>query len=92
MYEKNGKIFVLCAGDNSVYTYDISKNIVSTEKLPVEGFSKAFTPISNSNYAVITNMSDFKYVVYDMEKNKAVQTLPISDYVNMITILDRVNE
>ncbi|MBE7705364.1 MAG: hypothetical protein E7Z90_06100 [Cyanobacteria bacterium SIG29] len=92
MYEKNGKIFILCAGDNSVYTYDVSKDTVGVEKLPVDGFSKAFTPISNSNYAVITNMSDYKYVVYDMEKNKAVQTFPINDYVNMITILDRVNE
>ena len=61
-------------------------------KLPVDGFSKSFTPVPNSNLAVITNMADLKYVVYDMEKDKAIQTLPINDYINTITILDRINE
>lgn len=92
MYERNNNIYVLCAGDNTVYTYNISKDNVSAQKLPVDGFSKAFTPVPNSNLAVITNMSDLKYVVYDMDKDKALQTFPISDYVNMITILDRTNE
>lgn len=92
IYERNNKIYVLCAGDNTVYTYNIAKDSVSAQKLPVDGFSKAFSPVPDSNLAVITNMSDLKYVVYDMEKDKALQTLPISDYVNMITILDRTNE
>lgn len=92
MYEKNGKIYVLCAGDNSVYTYDIASENLSVEKLPTEGFSKAFAPVPNSNLAVITNMSNLKYVIYDMDKNKAVQTIPINDYINTITILDRGNE
>lgn len=92
IYERNNKIYVLCAGDNTVYTYNIAKDSVNAQKLPVDGFSKAFSPVPDSNLAVITNMSDLKYVVYDMEKDKALQTLPISDYVNMITILDRTNE
>ncbi len=91
MAEKSGNIYVLCAGDNTVYTYNISEDMVKSEKLPVEGFSKAFTPVPNSNLAVITNMSDLKYVVYDMEKSKPLQTLPISEYINMITILERKN-
>ncbi len=91
MYVKNKKIFVLCAGDNSVYVYDVSNGELKSEKLPVDGFSKAFTPVPNSNLAVITNMSDLKYVVYDTDKEKSVQTLPISEYINMITILDRKN-
>lgn len=90
MYLKDNKIFVLCAGDNSVYSYNVdgSSNL-KAEKLPMEGFSKSFTPVGNSNYAVITNMADLKYVVYDMSKEKSVATLPISEYINMITILDK---
>ncbi len=91
MTEKNGNIFVLCAGDNSVYSYNINNDTVTGNKLPMEGFSKAFSPVPNSNLAVITNMSDLKYAVYDMEKNKVVQTQPISEYINMITILERKN-
>ena len=92
MYSKSNKIYILCAGENTVYTYDLASEGLTKEKLPVEGFSKAFTPVPNSNLAVITNMADLKYVVYDMDKNKALQTLPINDYINMITILDRTNE
>ncbi len=92
MYERNGNIYVLCAGDNSVYTYNALSAELKTTKLPIDGFSKSFAPVPNSNLAVITNMADFKYVVYDMDKDAAVQTIPVSDHINMITILDRVNE
>ncbi len=88
----NGKLFVLCAGNNTVYTYNLSDGTLNSEKLPVDGFSKAFTPVPNSNLAVVTNMADLKYVVYDMSKEKAVQTLPISEYINTITVLERKDE
>ncbi len=91
IYSKDKKLYVLCAGNNSVYTYDTDSKELKTEKLPVDGFSKAFTPVPNSNLAIITNMSDLKYVVYDTTKDKAIQTLPISEYINMITILERKN-
>lgn len=91
MYEYNKKIYVLCAGDNTVYTIDPKQDKLTGTKLPVEGFSKSFTPITGSSLAVITNMGDLKYVVYDMDKEKAIQTLPISEYINSITILDRKN-
>ncbi len=89
MYEYNGNIFILCAGDNSVYKYDIQTGELRKEKLPVDGFSKSFSPVPNSNLAVITNMADLKYVVYDMDKERAIQTLPISEYINTIIILER---
>ena len=91
MYRQNGVIYILCAGDNSVYNYNIVADTVNMEKLPIEGFSKSFTPVPNSNLAIITNMSDLKYVVYDMDSAKAVQTLPISEYINTITVLERKN-
>ncbi|MCD7879072.1 MAG: hypothetical protein LUG16_03965, partial [Candidatus Gastranaerophilales bacterium] len=90
-YKYNDNIFVLCAGNNTVYKYNIDTNAVLSYKLPVDGFSKSFTPVPGSNLSVITNMSDLKYVVYDMDKNKAVQTLPVSEYINMITILERTD-
>ena len=92
MYERNGNIYVLCAGDNSVYKYNLSMENAQVTTLPIGGFSKAFTPIPNSNLAVVTNMADLKYVVYDMDKDKAIQTLPVSEYINMITVLDRAHE
>ncbi len=91
MVERGEFVYVLCAGNNSVYAYNKTTNELLVDKLPTDGFSKAFTPVSGTNYAVVTNMSDLKYVIYDMDKNKSVQTQPISEYINMITILERKN-
>ena len=90
--ERNGNVYVLCAGDNTVYTYNASNDNLKVNKLPIEGFSKSFAPVPNSNLAVVTNMVDLKYVVYDMDKDAPVQTLPINEHINMITILDRTHE
>ena len=91
MVLRNGNLYVLCAGDNTVYTYNVDSGKLVTEELPVGGFSKAFSPVPNSTLAVITNMADLKYVVFDMDKNRAIQTLPINEYINTITILERSN-
>lgn len=92
MYKYNNDIFVLCAGDNTVYKYNLNSNEVTNTKLPMEGFSRTFSRVPGTNLAVITNMADMKYAVYDMEQAKALQIIPISDYVNTITILERNNE
>lgn len=89
LYIRNNKVYVLCAADNSVHIYNPKENTTIVEKLPVDGFSKAFSPVPNSNLAVITNMANLKYVVFDMDKNKSIQTLPINEYINSITILER---
>lgn len=91
MYYRDGKVFVLCAGDNSVYVYDTQTEEVKNTTLNVEGFVKAFTPVPSSDIAVITNMANYNYAVYDMSKEKVLQTQPVSDYINMITILERNN-
>ena len=92
LQERNGKLYVLCAGENTVYSYNVADESINSVKLPVDGFAKTFALIPNSNIAVITNMSDLKYVVYDTNKNQALQTIPINDYINNITILDRAHE
>ena len=92
IYERNNNVYVLCAGDNTVYTYNATNDNLKVNKLPVDGFSKSFAPVPHSNLAVITNMMDLKYVVYDMEKDAPVQTIPINEHINMITILDRTHE
>ncbi len=91
MINKGERILVLCAGNNSIYSYNTSDDSVISEKLPMDGFSKALTPVPNSNLAIVTNMSDYKYAVYDTVKNKTLDVFPVSDYINMITILERPN-
>lgn len=91
MFEKNNKIYILCAGNNTVYDFDINQNKLTETKLPTDGFSTSFSPVPNSDLAIITNMADLNYVVYDMAKDKALQTHPISEYINTITVLERKN-
>ena len=92
MYKRGNIIYLLCAGDNTIFTYDINTTELLGENLMVDGFPKAFTPVPNSNLAIITNMSELKYVVYDMDKKQPTQILPINDYINMITVLERKHE
>ena len=91
MVNKGEKIYVLCAGNNTIYSYNMTDDSILSEQLPVKGFSKALTPVPNSNLAVVTNMSDYNYAVYDLEKNKTLDVMPVNDYINMITILERPN-
>ena len=89
IYKNDNKVFVLTAGDNTVYTYDTETFEVQSEKLPVDGFSSAFTPVCDTKYAIITNMSEYKFVVFDMNKNKPTKTFPVNEHINMITIIER---
>ncbi len=89
IYKKDNVIYVLSASDNTVYMYNTESLEVRSEKLPVDGFSSAFTPVSDTKYAIITNTSEFKFVVFDMDKGKATKTMPVSEHINMITVIER---
>lgn len=89
IYKKGDKVYVLSAAENSVFVYDTQTLEVVSASLPVDGFSSAFTPVTDTNYAVITNTSEYKYVVFDMNKNKATNTFPVAEHINTITIIER---
>lgn len=89
MVYKNGMIFVLSAVTNSVDVFNPQANsLEKTVPLKIEGFSTKFNLIKDSNMAIITNVLEKKYVVFDFEKQKVLQVNPIDVPISTLTIVD----
>jgi len=82
--------YVLCAQDNEIHKVDLKEQkVVEVIKLPVRGFSTKFVKIKNSNLALITNVAERKYVIFNYETGKVESTMPICTYVSNLYILDK---
>ena len=90
MIEHNDKLYIL-SGNNELCVLNLSDyQVEKTTKLNTNGFSNRILPVPNSNYAIITNASDKKYFVYDLDKNEVVQTVPTAININNIKLLNKV--
>lgn len=84
------KIYILCAKSNQLNVYDIkTNNIVKTFDLPVNGFSKKLTRVDNTNFAVISNARDEKYLIFDLNSNSTIQQVPLNTKINDLVILNK---
>lgn len=89
----NDFAYVLCAQNNEIYKIDLKEaKVVEIIKLPVRGFSTKFVKVKNSNLALITNVSEKKYVIFNVETGKVESTMPICTYVSNLYILDKKAE
>lgn len=85
----NGFLYVLSAS-NQINIFNMTDyQIVKTEKLKTNGFSKQIVQVGTSNYAIITNAADKKYFVFDMKKNEVVQTVPSDIVVTNLKIINK---
>ena len=84
------KLFILSSHQNILTVFDTkSQKTLKEIKLPTNGFSRRITLVPNSNYALITNVLEKKYLVFDLEKETVVQAVNISTPINMITVVER---
>ena len=87
---RDGKLFILSASMNSIDVFNPQTNVVEkTIPLKIAGFSTQFNPIKNSNMVLITNVVEKKYVVFDLEKQKILQTNPIDVLISTITVVNQ---
>lgn len=87
------KIFVLCALNNQIYVVNTQSNSVERViKLPLNGFSTQMVEVPNNrgNMVIISNVVEKKYVLFDLEKQKVVQILPIEIPVGSLRVVDKV--
>ncbi len=86
----NGKLFVLSAEKNAIYTYKISPSLqaAGTISTQLSGFS---TNISQAGgIALVMNMTDHHYSVVDLNKEKVINVIPINKAVNSVTVTERL--
>ena len=82
------KLYILGANKNQLDIYDIKTNeIIKTVDLPISGFSKKLTRVDNTNYIVISNAREEKYLIFDMDTYSTVQQIPINTRVNNLVIV-----
>ena len=75
---------------NSIDVFNTETNEVEkTIPLNIAGFSTKFNPIKKSNMAIITNVIEKKYVVFDLENQKVLQINPIDVPISTITVLNQ---
>ena len=87
----NNNLYILGAQNNQIQRINIfdekDSEIIDLE---LAGFSSRFNRIENSNLAIIIDIKENKYVVFDFEKNKALKTYSMSIPVKDIIIADKV--
>lgn len=85
----DNKLYILCAS-NELDVFNLEDySMISQVKLPGNGFSKKLVKLPNANIILITNVSDKKYYVFDMNKNAIIQTVNTNMYINDLQFMNR---
>lgn len=95
MIEYNNLLYVLGAKENELYIVNTdSFDVEMIIKLPISGFCNKITKINeNSNIALITNVVEKNYLIFDLEKKKTIQKVPIDTNLSDIVIVEKnINE
>ena len=85
------KLFILGAKQNQLNIYDaLTNEIIKTIDLPMGGFSKKITRVDKTNYVVISNAREEKYLIFDMDNYSTVQQVPINTKINNLVIIEKL--
>ncbi len=90
LYYKD-KLFILGAKKNQLDIYDTKTNeIIKTIDLPIGGFSKKLTQVDKTNYVIISNAREEKYLIFDLDTLSTVQQVPLNTRINNLVIMEKV--
>lgn len=93
MIAYNNKVYVLGADDNSIQIIDTSTDEVTDSiYLNTNGFSTKMSHIENSNIALITDTKAALYTIFDLDKNKAINFVPIDIPANSIVVTEKIKK
>ncbi|MBS4760679.1 MAG: hypothetical protein KHX03_08300 [Clostridium sp.] len=89
MFLKENKLYILCAS-NELDIFNLEDFSMETiVKLPSTGFSKKLVQVPNTNILLITNVTDKKYLVYDMKTNTVLQTVTTPLFINDLQLINK---
>ena len=84
------KLYILGAKQNQINVYDTKSNeIIKTVELPINGFSKKLTRVDNTNYVVISNAREEKYLIFDLDNYSTIQQVPLNTKINNLVIVKK---
>ena len=84
------KLYILGAKQNQLDIYDTKSNeIIKTIDLPISGFSKKLTRIDKTNYIIISNAKEEKYLIFDLDNYSTIQQVPLNTRINNLVIVKK---
>lgn len=93
MIAYNDKVYILGANDNSIQVIDTKTDEVTDSiYLNTNGFSTKISRIENSNIALITDTKASLYTIFDLDKNKAINFVPIDIPANSIVVTEKIKK
>lgn len=91
MIEYNNRLYILGAKENELYIVNAdSFDVEMIIKLPINGFCNKISRLNNnSNIALITNVVEKNYLIFDLDKKKTIQKVPIDTNLSDIVIVEK---
>ena len=84
-------LYVLGAQNNQLQKINTDNGkVVETINLETDGFSTGFSKIKNTDLAIITDVKQNKYTIFDLAKSKVVKTYAMTVPINKVIIADKV--
>ena len=84
-------IYVLGAQNNVLQKINAdSGKVIEEINLGTEGFSTGFNKIEGTDLAVITDIKQNKYTIFDLAKSKVLKTYAMNVPINKVIITDKV--
>lgn len=84
-------LYVLGAQNNVLQKINTDNgHVTGTIELNTEGFSTGFNKIEGTDLAVITDIKQNKYTIFDLAKGKVLKTYAMKVPINKVVIADKV--
>ena len=88
MVSYGNHIFILSTESKQIDIYDMATaTMVGSVALPVNGFPGKITQVENSNIALITNVKQNVYLVFDLASGKILDVRNINVPVNKLMVI-----
>lgn len=84
-------LYVLGAQNNKLQKINTDNGkVVGTIELGTDGFSTGFNKISNTDFAIVSDVKQNKYTVVDLAKGTVIKTYAMTVPINKVIITDKV--
>lgn len=92
MYQYDKFVYVLGGQNNEIQKINTDNDqIVGVIPLNADGFSSGLKPIENTSMAVITDLKNNQYIIFDLAKGKVLKTYKLNVPIKSVIITNRVN-
>ena len=84
------KIYILCAKNGYINTYDILKNeVIKTTGLDNDGFYTKITKIPNSKFAFVTGVDTKKFIYFNLETSEIANKRTLDHNTHHVIMVDK---